>query len=174
MNIEVIKTGFLRENCYVISCKDKCLIVDPGDDFNLLDEKLKGKNLLAILITHYHFDHVGALKDLLNKYEVSVYDYKNIGDKKIGPFRFSIIKTIGHTNDSVSFYFKDDKKMFVGDFIFKDSIGRCDLPTGDFDAMKKSLIDLKKIGENITLYPGHGDITTLNEEKENNYYMKGD
>ncbi len=64
--------------------------------------------------------------------------------------------------------------MFVGDFIFKGSIGRCDLPYGNIKEMKKSINLIKKYDKNIKLYPGHGDETSLGYEIENNIYMKGD
>ena len=64
--------------------------------------------------------------------------------------------------------------MFVGDFIFKGSIGRCDLPSGNIKEMKKSINLIKKYDKNIKLYPGHGDETSLGYEIENNIYMKGD
>ena len=64
--------------------------------------------------------------------------------------------------------------MFVGDFIFKESIGRCDLAGGDFSDMVKSIDKIKTYDKNITLYPGHGDKTSLDYELKNNPYMKGD
>ena len=64
--------------------------------------------------------------------------------------------------------------MFVGDFIFKESIGRCDLEGGDFTEMKKSLSKIKKYDKDIILYPGHGPSTTLKNELKNNIYMEGE
>ncbi len=167
-----IKTGYLKENCYVISYDEKCLIVDPGDDFYKI-KKLVGENeVLAILVTHYHVDHVGALEDCLKAYNVNVIDYRNYGKVKVGPFYFEIIRTPGHKNDAVTYYFRDEKVMFVGDFIFKGSIGRCDLPGGDILEMKNSLKNIKKYDGNIILYPGHGYPTLLKDEFLNNPYMK--
>ena len=68
MIIRCVKTGYLEENCYVISKGDKCLIVDPGDDFYKIEELVGEKEVLAILITHYHEDHIGALEDCIKKY----------------------------------------------------------------------------------------------------------
>ena len=62
--------------------------------------------------------------------------------------------------------------MFTGDFVFYHDIGRCDLEGGSFEEMKKSIEKIKKYNKNIVIYPGHGMSTTLDEEKENNYYFK--
>ena len=61
--------------------------------------------------------------------------------------------------------------MFVGDFVFKESVGRCDLPGGDEEELHKSIQKLMTYPENITLYPGHYDETTLKYEKENNPFF---
>lgn len=173
MRIECVETGYLKENCYVIAINDECLIVDPGDDFDKIKELVGNRKVLAVLITHYHFDHVGALQDVIDLYKVPVIDYESDNHQKIGPFEFEIISTPGHKEDCVTYYFKDDEVMFVGDFIFKDSIGRCDLDGGDFSKMQKSLEMIKNYDASITLYPGHGGKTTLGYELENNPYMKG-
>ena len=89
----------------------------------------------------------------------------------IGPFSFSVIYNPGHTDDSISFYFKEDKVMFVGDFVFLNSIGRCDLDGGSFIKMKDSISKLIKMENDITLYPGHGLKTTLNYEKKHNSFF---
>ena len=68
--------------------------------------------------------------------------------------------------------FEDSKALFVGDFVFKGSIGRCDLPTGSDSEMLNSLNKLKKINSEYTIYPGHYDITTLKDELKNNPYLK--
>ncbi len=174
MKIECVKTGYLKENCYVISIKDYALVIDPGDDFIKIKNLINDKKVLAVLITHYHFDHVGALDDVINLYKVPIIDFKSDEKQKIGPFSFRIIKTPGHKNDAVTYYFKDDGVMFVGDFIFKGSIGRCDLEGGDIFDMKKSIDKIKTYDKNITLYPGHGDKTSLGFELTTNPYMKGD
>lgn len=174
MKIEKVETGYLRENCYVITINDECLIVDPGDDFIKIKELVGNKKVLAILITHYHFDHVGALEDAKTFYNVKVIDYKSNNHQKIGPFEFEIISTPGHKEDSVTYYFKDEKIMFVGDFIFEGTIGRCDLDGGDFNKMLESLKMIKNYDTNITLYPGHGNATTLKNELNNNVYLRGD
>lgn len=173
MNTECIKVGCLEENCYILSIGNDTLVIDPGDDADKIIKALEGKNVLAILITHYHFDHIGALDVLKEKYNPIIIDYKNKVEN-VGPFNFEIIDTKGHKEDCVTYYFKEEKKMFVGDFIFKECIGRCDLPGGNINEMKESLSKIKKYDKDIILYPGHDEITTLGYELLNNVYMKGD
>lgn len=173
MIVKCIKTGFLKENCYILIKDNDALVIDPGDNYLSIKNLIKNKNVVGVLITHYHFDHIGALKELLNDYDAQVIDYKSSSKNiNICNFNFKIIETKGHTSDSVSYYFKEDNVMFTGDFIFKESIGRCDMPTGDINDMMKSLKKLKEFNSNITLYPGHGDKTTLYNELKNNYYLR--
>ena len=173
MDIKCIKTGFLEENCYILSIGNDSLIVDPGDEASKIISEINDKNVLGILITHYHFDHIGALDELRKHYNVEVVDYQNRKDI-IGNFKFDIIDTKGHKEDLVSYYFKEEKIMFVGDFIFEGTIGRCDLPGGDFEEMKKSLSTLKNYDKNIILYPGHGSKTTIEKELLNNPYLRSE
>ena len=80
-------------------------------------------------MTHRHFDHMGAIEKLKSKYQIPVFDYTNLKEGKmlLNVFDFEVIFTPGHTDDSVTYYFKEDDVMFTGDFIFKESIGRTDL-----------------------------------------------
>ncbi len=161
LNIKTIVVGILKENCYIIEKNNKCIVIDPGDEFEKIDSNITCK-LIAILITHHHFDHVGAL----NHFNNVIYDYNNLSEKSynIGKFSFDVIYTPGHTNDSICFYFKEENIMFTGDFIFKNAIGRTDLG-GDYVDMKKSLNKIKNYSDNIKIYPGHGESSTLGEEK---------
>lgn len=173
MKIDCIKVGYLEENCYVLSIDNDCLIVDPGDEADKITRAIGNKSVLGILITHYHFDHIGALDKLNELYNPIIIDDKN-RIEKIGPFNFEIIDTKGHKDDCVSFYFENEKVMFVGDFIFEGSIGRCDLEGASIKEMKESINKIKEYDKDITLYPGHGNSTTLENELLNNPYMKGD
>ena len=170
MKINKIVVGRLRENCYILSKDEKVIIIDPGDEYEKIKEEMKEKELIAVLVTHHHFDHVGALSQLLDEYKVPLYDNQTKETEiKIGPFQFEIIKTKGHTEDSVTFYFKKENTMFTGDFLFKESIGRMDLGGNIYD-MEKSIEKIKKY-PNVTFYPGHGDKTTLDYEIKNNPYF---
>ena len=146
MNLDKIVVGNYQTNCYILSIGDNCLVIDPGDEYYKIKARIENKKVLGVLITHSHFDHVGALDDLLKEYNVETYQFKNLDEKeyKIGDFLFKVIYTFGHTNDSITFYFENEKIMFTGDFIFENSIGGTDLPTGDFNEMLKSIELIKK------------------------------
>jgi len=171
LKIKRIITGDLLENCYILVEDNNVLVVDPGSDIEKILKEIKNYNLVGILITHYHFDHVGVLNDLIKYREVPIYNFKSDKNINIDNFSFEIIKTPGHTSDSVTFYFKKYNTMFTGDFIFKRTIGRTDLETGSFTEMKKSIEKIKNYDANIILYPGHGDDTTLEEEIKYNYFF---
>lgn len=174
MKVEMIVTGTLDENCYVLKKNGTCLVVDPGDDYDKIKASIGDDKALAVLITHSHFDHVGALRNFLKKKSIKIVKKSNTQDEgniTIGDFTFQTLYTPGHSSDSITFYFESDKVMFVGDFIFKDGIGRCDLPTGSMQEMEKSLDKIKKYPKDITLYSGHGEVTTLEEEMKSNPYF---
>ena len=177
MKIETIKVGYLETNCYLIINNDKCIIVDPGAESKRIIETIEKLNLtpVAIFITHYHFDHVNGLEKINNKYNVKVYDYKDYeNDDKlyiVEDFNFKIIDTKGHKEDLVTFYFPNENIMFVGDFIFKGDIGRCDLEGGNFTEMLESIEKIKKYPKDTIIYPGHEEFTILNDEIKHNIYF---
>ncbi|MDD6879133.1 MAG: MBL fold metallo-hydrolase [bacterium] len=173
MKIIRVETGFLKENCYILIINNKCLVIDPGDDYFKIKEKLKDLEVLGILITHGHFDHIGAIDDLLNEHNVNIYKFDNLSESSynIGPFNFEVIFNPGHSEDSISYYFKDDNVIFDGDFIFKGTIGRCDLKGGNINKMKESLLKFYNRFSDVILMPGHGSETNINNEK-NNYSYK--
>lgn len=173
MKIDIVKVGYLQENCYILEKNNTCIIVDPGADLEKIEERLNKRKLLGILITHNHFDHIGAVEGLKEKYDVKVFDINNLseGIHNIGNFDFEVIYTPGHSKDSITYYFRNDNIMFVGDFIFKEDIGRCDLPTGNSNEMYNSIIKIKAY-DDATIYPGHGEVTTLSYERKNNPYFK--
>lgn len=170
MKIEKVVVGQLEENCYILDINNKVLVIDPGDEFNKINNAINKREVLGVLITHNHFDHVGALDDFKN---INKYSFNNLEEKEynIGPFTFKVIFNPGHTSDSISFYFEKENKLFCGDFIFYNSIGRWDLPTGNMNKMLKSIEEAKKLPENTIVYPGHGPETTIKEEIENNEYF---
>ncbi len=174
MEIKKVITGVLDENCYVLTKNNTAIIIDPGDDYLDIKEAIGENKVLAVLITHSHFDHIGALRNFLTKRSIKIFKKSSLEEKEytIGDFKFKCIYTPGHSKDSVSFFFEENNCMFVGDFIFKESIGRTDLPGGDNNDMKESLNKLLTFNESITLYPGHDDETTLKYEKEHNPYLK--
>ena len=175
MLVEKATVGNLRENCYILSLDNKVLVIDPGDEYEKINEVINNREILGVLITHNHEDHVGALPYFS---ENKIYRFDNLkeGNVTIGPFTFEVIFTPGHTDDCVTYYFVDDNVMFTGDFLFKETIGRTDLPKGNIEDMIESLNKIVKY-PNAVIYPGHGKSTTLDYEKENNefilYYTKG-
>lgn len=172
MNIKCIVVGWLQENCYIITKNNDAIIVDPGDEFDKIETNLSNYNIKAVLITHYHDDHIGALDSVVNKYNVPIFDYKSVNKNvKIGDFDFEIIDTKGHTDDSVTFYFTKDKVMFTGDFLFKDSIGRYDFPNSSYEDMLKSIEKIKMYPLDVTIYPGHGEHSNLGYEVQNNIFL---
>jgi glyoxylase-like metal-dependent hydrolase (beta-lactamase superfamily II) len=172
LKVKRIITGELDENCYILEKDGSCLIIDPGSDFEKIKKEIK-LPLLAVLITHRHPDHIGALAEFVEKYKCPVYDKMTTDEDnyKVGPFSFNVIFNPGHTPDSITFYFPDKKVMFDGDFVFEGNIGRCDLEGGDKKEMLKSIEKLKRFPDDVTLYPGHGEFTKLGHEKLKNYYF---
>lgn len=171
MNVKCIKVGYLEANCYIIKNNNNVLIVDPGDEVNKIIDNIGNSNVCAILITHYHFDHIGCLQVLKDKYNTKVIDYNNSGEEiNIDAFNFKVISTKGHTSDSVSFYFEREKLMFTGDFLFKESIGRTDFENSNYEDMINSIKLIKTYPDDITIYPGHGESSTSLHEKQNNIF----
>ena len=160
IDIKRVVVGYLEENCYIVTKNNQTVIIDPGDDAAKIIKEVGNKNVVGVLVTHHHFDHIGALKEICNYYHVSEVT-------SVAGMDFEVIKTPGHTSDSVSFYFKNDFVMFTGDFIFLDDLGRCDLPTGSEKDMVNSLELIKQYPDEVIIYPGHGDKTTLGHEKRN-------
>jgi len=163
MEINRVIVGPLETNCYILSIGNKCLIIDPGDDYDKIKKEIGTKEVIGVIITHYHFDHIGAL-NCFNKN--LILDKSNLEEKEynIDNFNFEVIYTPGHKEDSITIYFKELNIMFTGDFIFKDAIGRIDLPGGNYQDMLNSLEKIKNYNKNTIIYPGHGPSTTLKQE----------
>ena len=159
LKIENLVVGCLKTNCYIVKKDKKCLIIDPGDESEKIKEVCKGYEVEEILITHHHWDHILAFEELENYYQLK----HNTFLKKT--FSYEVIKTPGHASDSITLYFKEEKVMFTGDFLFYHTIGRCDLETSSIEDMKKSLAKIKIYDDDIIIYPGHGKKSILGEEK---------
>ena len=166
MKIEKIKVGMLRCNCYILKIDDECIVIDPGAEYDKIKEVIGNAKVIATLITHNHFDHVGALDNFDVRY---IYDFSNLEEKEyeFSKFKFEVIKTPGHSSDLLTYYFKDDKVMFTGDFLFKDCIGRTDLFSSSNEDMISSLNRIITYPDDVIIYPGHGDNSTIKHEKEN-------
>lgn len=182
------------------SSKEAALIDCSSYDENILIElKKQGATLKYVLLTHGHFDHIGGLNDLPENVEVlmhsgdiewvnQVNDYlpmigmssmevpkidRNIEDGeiiKLGELEIKVIHTPGHTQGGVCFY--TERHLFSGDTIFRESVGRCDLPGGNFSQIVESIENkIFTLPDDTVIYPGHGRTTTVDWEKENNNYM---
>ena len=167
MELRCIKVSPYRTNCYVLVKNHMALVIDPGDEYEKIKACIGDDKVIGVLVTHGHIDHVGA-----TGYFEKVYNYDNLkeGKYKIGPFKFEVIYVPGHSSDSIAYYFYDDDKMFTGDFLFKGTVGRMDLPTGSPTDMKNSLNKIKNYPD-AKIYPGHGDFSTLDYEVKNNIYF---
>ena len=174
VKIDFIKVGYLKTNCYLLEKSNNYLLIDPGEDLPKIDNFIKGKNIVGILATHSHFDHIASINDLVKKYNYKVYNDTNLkeGINKIGDFKFELIQTPGHTMDSITIYFRKEKMMFTGDFLFKGTIGRCDLAGGNYQLMSKSIDIIKNYDNDIKIFPGHGVIKNSTIPKYNKIYNK--
>lgn len=174
MQVKKVVVGYLQTNCYIVEHENNSIVIDPGDDPYLIENLIGNSTLLGILITHSHSDHIGAKDAIAKKYNVPVYDFTNLEEKKysLGNINFEVIKNPGHTKDSISFYFYEYNFMFVGDFIFKGTVGRMDLEGGNVEDMNNSLKKIVNYPKSIKIYPGHGESTTLEDEINTNYYLK--
>lgn len=169
MEVKRLVLGPIETNTYILENNDSVLIIDPADEASTILEQVKNKKVLGIIVTHYHFDHIGALDEVSKEMGTKTYDYKNLkeGTNKIGPFQFECIYLPGHKEDLIGIYFKDEKMLFAGDFIFEGTIGRCDLEGGSFRDTQKSISKILEYPLDIKIYPGHGPTTSLAREKDN-------
>ncbi len=167
MKIEYIKVGYLETNCYIIEKQGDVLVIDPGDEIEKIMNAIGERNVIGIIITHHHPDHVGAMSELAKRMDAKVYDIHNMreGKMKIGDFSFECIYAPGHKEDEIAIYFEEEKALFAGDFLFRGTIGRCDLPGGCFEDMLASIENILNYPDNTFIYPGHGEATTMREER---------
>lgn len=193
--IQTFCLGDLQTNCYLLQDRacTRCCIVDPGAEANRILSFLKknGLTLDAVFLTHGHFDHVGAVKELAAETDCKVYinekdltlpvpltggklfytdTYKEGDHLHFAGLNFDVIETPGHTQGSVCLLVDD--AMFSGDTLFANTCGRTDLPGGDQTAMVRSLWRLSGLGKDYRVFPGHGRATSLFAEKANNPYMQ--
>ncbi len=200
MNVISMPLGPVQANCYIVMENGHALVFDPGSDFDI-ESIMKKYNVVvdAIVLTHAHFDHIGGVDALEKKVECPVYlnpnefDFLNNPEKnsssaffnkvsiqtkplalkegiqKIGNFELEAIFCPGHSIGST--VFKIGQCLITGDVLFSGSIGRTDLYSGSSQQMQESLHKIKNINGFYHVLPGHGDFSTLDEEKKNNYYL---
>ncbi len=205
MKVKKLILGYYNVNCYIVSSEDTCFIIDPGADFKSIDSYLLQENLRPefILNTHGHYDHIGAVPEILQKYNIPFYidsedefiitdPEKNFSSVFAGnPLSLQTYKLIG--SDDVSFFSEKGIKiyktpghtpgsiiietgayLFTGDLLFRGGVGRTDLAGGDMKALKSSLVSLKKLDSKLNVLAGHGANSSLEYEISNNYYLSSD
>jgi len=195
MEIKCLPLGAYQTNCYLAWGKnaDSCIVIDPGYDPEvvLIEAKKLGKTVEAVLLTHGHFDHVGGVKAIrrltgcpvyLHEAELSMPEawtdgpltYTHTygeGDRlSLAGLDIRVLHTPGHTPGSVCLAVENT--LFSGDTLFMDSCGRTDLPGGDMQTLLKSLQRLEELQTDYAVLPGHGQSTTLFEEKKYNPYLR--
>lgn len=203
LKVHTLPLGAYQTNTYIVhdSQAKSCAVIDPGyeADTILKTAAQLGLTVDAVLLTHGHFDHVGAVEELVEKtgcklwcsesdwsqfpdpvtayfYPIANCDFCEVQfceDGEIihaGGLTFQVIATPGHTHGSVCYLCEN--AVFSGDTLFAGSCGRTDLPGGDGKALRLSLERLAELEENYWVYPGHGESTTLTEEKRYNPYMR--
>ncbi len=198
MLIHTIPDGQLPTNCYVVTDEEslRCAVIDPGDESNTILDYLEDMHLKceAILLTHGHYDHVGAVETLHEETGALVYMHaadagSAVGSDfyafappegsvmlhegsliKVGPLTFDVLETPGHTPGGVTF--RCENALFTGDTLFRGSCGRTDFPGGDMEQELRSLARLASLAGDYEVYPGHMDSSTLEREREFNYYCR--
>lgn len=188
MKVDRIITGPIGENCWIIVDGNlTAAVIDPGDDGKKIVACIRnnGYKVEWILLTHNHFDHVGALAEVQQatgaKIAIHGADAGGLdiqpdlmvagGDiLKCGELSFLVVHTPGHTPGGVLYICGN--KMFSGDTLFYQSIGRTDLPGGDFTQLRESLLKIRDLPyTDLKIYPGHMRTTTLVQERESNPFF---
>ncbi|HEY7632078.1 MAG TPA: MBL fold metallo-hydrolase [Thermoleophilaceae bacterium] len=207
MDVRMFTVGPVQENCYLFrrDGSDRALIVDPGDEPDKLLAAIDqlGVTLDGILLTHTHFDHVGAvapvakatgaevwvpeiekpvLADIMSfvpwpgfgPYESWDAEHTLSGGEKLelAGFEIDVIFTPGHSPGHVTFSIPDEEVVFSGDVLFQGSVGRVDLPGGDWPTLLESIRTLvDNLHEDTTVHPGHMGLTTLGAERASNPFL---
>ena len=195
MNIKTLVLGDYEVNCYLLweDGNDGCVVIDPGyEPESILGEiRAIGKHLSAILLTHGHFDHVGAVRELFAQTDCDIYlcpadcnmpemmtagplcytnSYQEGDTVQLAGMTFTVLHLPGHTPGSVALLTGD--LLFSGDTLFAGSCGRTDLPGGNWEQLQNSLSRLKGMEGDYRVLPGHGGSTTLGMEKRYNSYLR--
>ncbi len=206
----MLPVGPLQENCFVVRAAgaSEAVVVDPGEEAERIVAALQADaitHVAAILITHTHFDHIGAVAALHRATGAPVYvpvderdvlahinDYQSFPG--FGPFEeyeadftvaggdvlelagltIDVRFTPGHSPGHVTYAIREEAALFSGDVLFQGSVGRVDLPGGDWPTLEASIAALiDEYDDETRVYPGHMGITTLGTERRTNPFLRG-
>lgn len=198
MKIETIPSGAFATNCYILEDQGTVLILDPTGKPQRILDRLQDRVPAAIILTHGHFDHIGAVDELVRQFHCEVYVHpadqvlledetlngmagmtahvraQTIplmeGTMKLGQIELQILEAPGHTPGSVLIVIGQD--CFCGDVVFEGSVGRTDLPLGNDSQMRQTLKMIRMLNPQLNLYPGHGAATTLEKELNDNPFLR--
>jgi hydroxyacylglutathione hydrolase len=207
VDVRSFTVGQVAENSYIFrrDGAEKALIIDPGEEAPRLLGAIEelGVELEAILLTHCHFDHIGAVAPVARETGAPVYcpeievpvladimafvpwpgfgpyesydaDETVAGGEKLelAGFEIDVIFTPGHSPGHVTYAIADEGALFSGDVLFQGSVGRVDLPGGDWETLANSIGGLlDAYPDETTVYPGHMGITTLGAERAQNPFL---
>lgn len=190
MEVKRIVSELFDENCYLVTKNNKGILIDPGANTLKIIEECEGVEINYILLTHCHFDHTWSINALRKSRKVlcssicswnminpkiSLHDKESLpwreaddvfndGEVKVlDGFEVKCIYTSGHTDCSSCY--RIENMLFTGDTLMRGTVGRWDLPTGNFRRLKESIDHLYHMNNKLTVYPGHGPQTTIGEEK---------
>jgi glyoxylase-like metal-dependent hydrolase (beta-lactamase superfamily II) len=207
MDVRMFTVGPVAENTYIFrrDGSSQALIVDPGEEaprlLHAIDEL--GLTLEGILLTHTHFDHVGAVAPVAKATGAEVWvpeiekpvladimsfvpwegfgpfeswdaEHTLTGGEKLelAGFEIDVIFTPGHSPGHVTYSVADEAAIFSGDVLFEQSVGRTDLPGGDWATLLESIRGLvDDLPEETTVYPGHMGVTSLGAERATNPFL---
>jgi len=204
MLIKSFALGAYETNCYIVTDEASldCVVIDPGADATTILDYLEDNKLHCrfILLTHGHFDHTGAVEDLLaetdavlcvHRADVGVTvggdfyrfnppqgtKYYADGDVIcVGALSFTVMETPGHTPGSVTLICarndSAEKVLFTGDTLFRDSCGRTDFPGSSAEDILRSLKRIAELPGDYEVYPGHSFFTNLDRERQVNYFVR--
>ena len=199
MEIRYMEVGPIQTNCYILHDEKQgvCAIIDPGDEERRIFAAVKSiENCtpVAILLTHGHYDHTGAVAGLreywpgipvyLNRRDVfrsgrpvSIFpfvpdtlDYDEGDTVTIGGLTVQVLATPGHSRGSVSLLCED--ALFSGDTMFAGDCGRTDLYGGNMQVMMESLRRLGELPGDMRVLPGHMGLSTLETERRQNPWLR--
>ncbi|MGI6367925.1 MAG: MBL fold metallo-hydrolase [Anaerolineae bacterium] len=205
MEIIRLQVGPIGANCYLVASvrTGQALVIDPGDEPDRILAALRSRDLAvgAVVLTHYHFDHVGAAAAIQQETDaplcIGAGDAAALenppalfgltgpaglrADTRLhqgdlvafGELALTVLETPGHTAGGISLYGEGHDVLFSGDTLFRRGIGRTDLPGGSTSTLQDSIRNrLYALPAQTVVHPGHGEATTIGEEQRENPFVR--